>query len=324
MDANVSKTIERMNVLRKQYSQLGWGVVLLCVVPIPIVFMTPMICSLTNHADSTMPMSVVAFIIYMGAVIIGCKIMGPKQKEVSDELQRLYKGTFMNGILEQYFDDVYYRWQTGISQQQFFDTGIYKEDRITEYHSEDYLSGVYQGVPFKQSDVVVKKLKKVGSETRTISLFSGRLFEFDYSFKAVESVKIYPTLVVNDSDRFEIDKNNIIKMESENFNETFTVASANQEDAFYVITPPVMEQLIKLNNKYKKTTMNDGSAANIEGLYRTIALHFKQNKLYVAINNMNSFDTNFLKEINYEEEQEKIKKHIQVIIDIMEILKLID
>lgn len=322
METNTNITIERMNQLRKQYSRLGWGAILLCVVPIFIIFSIPTICLFLHYDNFAMPM-VVTFVVYMIAVAIGCKTMGKKQKEVHDELKRLYKETFMNGVLENYFDNVHYSWKTGISQQHFFDTGIFKEERICEYHSEDYLSGTYQGIPFKQADVVVERKIDHGDDTKTISLFSGRLFEFDYSFKPVQSVKIFPTLTVKDPYRFEIDRNDIIQMESTAFNDIFTVAAVNQEDAFYVITPQVMEQLIELYNKYKKTEIGDGNATNIAGLYRTIALHFKQNKLYVAISKMDSFDTNLLKEIDYQEEQEKIRKHIQVIIDIMEILKLI-
>lgn len=320
MEKHIYEVVDRMNTLRKQSNQMGCGVALLFFVPLPFIMIVPSLLFQNENDMNRTMITVVLFFVYMIVFAIGAKIMGTSQKNKLGELKRLYKETFMNGVLEEFFEDVDYRWQTGISQQQFFATDIFQECRVSSYHSEDYLSGTYKGVPFKQADIEVKRKEK----DTTVTTFSGRLFEFDYSFKQVQSVKVMPELEAEALNRFQINRQNIVKMENMEFNKIFAVASADPQEAFYVLTPQVMERLITLYNRYRKSELDDGSRNNIQGIYRTIALHFKQDKLYVAIDHMDSFDSNFLKDIDYLTEKEKIRKHIQVIIDIIEMLKLIN
>lgn len=324
METNIYEVVGRMNALRKQSNGLGCGMALLFFVPIPFIFLLSMILPSDDGGASRSLIIAGVFLVYMIIVVIGTTIAGRIQKNNQKELKRLYKETFMKGILEEYFEDVDYRWETGISQYQFFDTGIFEEYKISSYHSEDYLSGVYKGVSFKQVDVEFTRRETTGDHPKDVTVFSGRLFEFDDSFKQVQSVKVMPEIEVRAENRFQIERQDIVKMENMEFNKVFAVASASPQEAFYVLTPQVMERLLDIHNRYKKSELDDGSRNNIEGLYRTIAFHFKQDKLYVVIDHMDSFDSNFLKEIDYPTEKEKIRKHIQVIIDVIEMLKLIN
>lgn len=324
METNIYEVVGRMNALRKQSNGLGCGMALLFFVPIPFIFLLSMILPSDDGGASRSLIIAWVFLVYMIIVVIGTTIAGRIQKNNQKELKRLYKETFMKGILEEYFEDVDYRWETGISQYQFFDTGIFEEYKISSYHSEDYLSGVYKGVSFKQADVEFTRRETTGDHPKDVTVFSGRLFEFDDSFKQVQSVKVMPEIEVRAENRFQIERQDIVKMENMEFNKVFAVASASPQEAFYVLTPQVMERLLDIHNRYKKSELDDGSRNNIEGLYRTIAFHFKQDKLYVVIDHMDSFDSNFLKEIDYPTEKEKIRKHIQVIIDVIEMLKLIN
>lgn len=324
METNIYEVVGRMNALRKQSNGLGCGMALSFFVPIPFIFLLAIILPSDDGGASRSLIIAGVFLVYMIIVVIGTTIAGRIQKNNQKELKRLYKETFMKGILEEYFEDVDYRWETGISQYQFFDTGIFEEYKISSYHSEDYLSGVYKGVSFKQVDVEFTRRETTGDHPKDVTVFSGRLFEFDYSFKQVQSVKVVPEIEVRAENRFQIEHQDIVKMENMEFNKVFAVASASPQEAFYVLTPQVMERLLDIHNRYKKSELDDGSRNNIEGLYRTIAFHFKQDKLYVVIDHMDSFDSNFLKEIDYPTEKEKIRKHIQVIIDVIEMLKLIN
>ncbi|MBO4998604.1 MAG: DUF3137 domain-containing protein [Lachnospira sp.] len=324
METHIYEVVGRMNALRKQSNGLGCGMALLFFVPIPFIFLLSMILPSDDGGASRSLIIAGVFLVYMIIVVIGTTIAGRIQKNNQKELKRLYKETFMKGILEEYFEDVDYRWETGISQYQFFDTGIFEEYKISSYHSEDYLSGVYKGVSFKQVDVEFTRRETTGDHPKDVTVFSGRLFEFDDSFKQVQSVKVVPEIEVRAENRFQIERQDIVKMENMEFNKVFAVASASPQEAFYVLTPQVMERLMDIHNRYKKSELDDGSRNNIEGLYRTIAFHFKQDKLYVVIDHMDSFDSNFLKEVDYPTEKEKIRKHIQVIIDVIEMLKLIN
>ena len=316
METHIYEVVDRMNTLRKQSNQMGYWVVLIFFAPLLLIMMVSSL--IQNKTNGSMVMAVLYFA-YIVILVAGIKNIDTMKKRKLEELKRLYKETFMNGVLEEFFENVDYRWETGISQQQFFNTGIFQQYREITYRSEDYLSGVYKGVPFKQADVKIKSTEKDKS-----NFFFGRLFEFDYSFKQVQSVRIVPKAEVVVSNRFEINRQNIVQMENMEFNKIFTVASVSAEEAFYALTPQVMERLMTIYNRYRRSEHNDGNRSGATGQYRAIAFHFKQDKLYVAIDHMDSFDSNFLKEVDYPTEKEKIRKHIQVIIDIIEMLKLIN
>lgn len=329
MGTGIHEVVERMNKLRKQANMMGYGVLLICFVPLPFIFIIPILMSLGGEGQGSFGVSVsLLFIIYMVVVVVGTKLMGGSQKKMLEEFKRLYKETFLSNVFEEFFDNVDYRWNIGMSRQKFMEAEFYSEYKLSEFHSEDLLRGTYKGIHFEQSDAVLRTKR----DDTTITLFSGRMIMIDYPLKSVQSVKLIPKVnkeldvdiqLFPDVSRAGTIHHPVV-MENVEFNSTYMVDAVDSHDAFYILTPQVMEQIVAIWNKYRKSSMNDGSRANVEGIPRLIAFHFKQDKLYVVIDHMDSFDTNMLKEVDYSTEKEKIRQHIQVIIDIIEMLKLIN
>ena len=95
-----------------------------------------------------------------------------------------------------------------------------------------------------------------------------------------------------------------VEMEDVNFNKRFVVRSTSPHDAFYVLTPQMMQRLTYLEQTYGRITM-----VIVNG------------KLYIGIDNrMDSFDPQYMKPIEYLREKERMLADVKVIEDLIQIL----
>lgn len=234
------------------------------------------------------------------AIIVCMILMSGKTNKYINRHKELYKETFVNSLLKTMLDDVYYDWRAGFSEMDVMGFGIVKMGN--RYHSEDYLKGSYNGVKFRQADVTIRHETGSGDDKQVTTYFSGRMFEFSFDGKSVRNVKVF-SKIYNSWLNLASDK---VEMENVAFNNQFKVYSLDPLDAFYVLTPHMMERIKRLQTQYPN-----------------IGFRFGENKLCVGINGGDSFDNDYTKPINYPEEQARMKKDIQVIIDIIEMIGLI-
>lgn len=226
-----------------------------------------------------------------------------KAKESEKQFQYVYKEMFAKSILQELFGDVTCDWNIGYSELAVDKIGLVQKGN--RFSSEDYIRGQYDGVPFEQSDVVIKQVVRSGKHTRTYTYFEGRMFSFDLPRNDIGSVVIFSKsfLYQGNCNRMRHEK---IDMESQEFNKNFKVKSINPHDAFYVLTPQIMECIEQLYRKYGN-----------------VAMRFIGGKLHVAINiKGNAFNGNYRKPIVYVEEKNKIMQDSNVIIDIVKTLKM--
>ena len=136
------------------------------------------------------------------------------------------------------------------------------------------------------------------------------IFDFNKEFKA--NVQVSQKGFGNSKvKRFFGKKEEIFKkvsMESESFNKKFNVFAQNEHDAFYIITPSLMERIERLdeNNKGK------------------LLLCFIDNRLHIGIyDGKDSFEPgSVFKEIHEQEAIEKISNEIKVITQFVDELNL--
>lgn len=128
------------------------------------------------------------------------------------------------------------------------------------------------------------------------------MFEFDFSSKVVANVKVFSKSYLSYLNL----AGEEVEMEDVDFNKRFHVFSLNALEAFYILTPQMMEKLTAINRHYPN-----------------IAFRFAPGKLYVGIVTNDSFDVGVTKKLSYPEEHARIKKDVQVIIDIIEMINLI-
>lgn len=261
---------------------------------------------------SLLGISIVALVIEM--IVCACYVK-PTGETAMRELRSIYKDTFLNGMFGEFFEDACYEGWWGFSEIEVMEMSLYKLGN--KFESEDKLSGQYRGVWFKQSDVHIWEHVTTGDDDRDIDYFEGRMFVFDTPLKNIESVKIFNRLSFDDKNdhRLRLEEENRVSMESMEFNDRFSVYAKKAHDAFYVLTPDMMERITEIYYKYCK--MPDGKM-------RDMSLHFRDDKLYCALETYgNAFDPGTYP-ISYPEEKAKLKKDIQVIMDIIESLDLVD
>lgn len=212
----------------------------------------------------------------------------------------LYKETFVVSVLKTMLDDVKYDCNDGFTEFDIMQSGLIKIGN--QLSSEDYLSGSYKGVKFRQADVDSINETWNGEEKETVTYFSGRLIEFEYPLKLTSSVKVlsnyFTTYLSLPSE--------IIDMEDVEFNDEFNVYALDAHEAFYILTPPLIEKL-----KYIKKYCN------------IFAFNFAQGKIYFALQNKKVFEIEYKDSISYVDEQDRMKQDVQTIIDAVNMLGLI-
>lgn len=240
----------------------------------------------------------------MFGVVIGIALAGFKTNKERNEFKRIYKENFVVGALKEILGNVTYDPMHGFSEHDVARTGVIQMGN--RFSSEDFIEGYWDGVHFRQSDVVVKRVVRSGKHTHTYIHFSGRLFEFDCPLDGNVSTLLF-------SKNYQYPGHGLglryekIKMENEAFNKRFKIKAARDIDAFYILTPHMMECVDNILVKAK-----------------SVGLHFANNKLYLGINygGKGAFDANMSRPLVYANEIAKIKADTQVIIDIVKTLKL--
>lgn len=239
-------------------------------------------------------------------VIVGMVMvyMGISSSKVRREFKELYKNSFVKTVLGEFFENPVYLWDKGFDKEAVKSFGISLMGNT--YSSEDYLAGEYKGVKFQQADVSIKQVTHSGKHTSTTIYFIGRMFVFQFPKNDLLPVQVF-------SDRFSYRgkpvegwKMNKIKMEGVDFNKRFDVKAAREHDAFYVLTPQMMERLTFLEQRFGE-----------------VAFNFSGNVLYMGYKcDMNAFDANMSRPIDYSAEKDKIRGDIQVILDIIDTMEL--
>lgn len=243
----------------------------------------------------------------LSMIIIIIIYSGQKNKYVS-----LYKETFVLKALQSAFNNLIYKQDRGISRDTIRNTGmINMGDR---YSSNDYISGNYKGVNFIQSDIhIEEKIETTDSDghrtTTYITLFMGRwmIFDFNKTFKANVQVCQKGFWNAKRGNWYDNIKYKKVEMEDEAFNKNFSTFAQNEHDAFYILTPSLMEKIKKLSN-------------DIRG---SLLFCFIDNKLHIGINNNeDSFECSIFKKIDVEKIMNDITEDIKLITDFIDELSL--
>lgn len=194
-------------------------------------------------------------------------ISGPKKSYVDN-----FKNYFVKRTLEKIFTDLQYNPDRGIPEDVISGTGMmYTGDRYT---TNDLILGKYKNINFMQSDVhIEEEHESTDSDGHTttyyVTIFQGRwmIFDFNKTFKANVEVCEKGFSGNQANTLFGKSKYQKVKMESEEFNKKFRVYAQDPHDAFFIITPSLIEKIKRLE------------AANKGKLF----LGFCNNQLHVGI-----------------------------------------
>lgn len=215
-----------------------------------------------------------------------------------------FKNFFVKSALTKLFTNLTYEPENGIDRSIIANTQMMNMgDRYT---SNDYISGKYKNIGFTQADVHIEEKRETrdsdgNRNTYWVTLFKGRwmIFDFNKTFKA--NVQVCQKFFGNNKvgGLFSTQKYQKVKMESAIFNKAFKVYAQNEHDAFYILTPSLMEKIQKLDQKNKGKLL----------------LCFIDNKLHVGIyDNKDSFEHGSVwVKINQEKTTQSIASDIEKI-----------
>lgn len=253
---------ERVNMEKKQY-EIGI-IISLSITAIAFITFLPV-----GVSSNGLPIFNMLF--FIGGAV-GSMYCSGKIKKISNE----FKSKYVSPELEKVFPNSEYFYDNGFTETEVVSSGLLqKEDR---FYSEDMIIGEFDGVKFCSSDLHLQDVRSTGKSSSTVTVFKGRFYEFDFNKPFRHNL-----LILQQNQYRPFSGFNKVKMESIHFNSELKVYAKNEHEAFYILTPQFMEKLIELDRKY-----ND-----------KISFSFKNNKLYIAIDNRrDNFDIQAFKRVD--------------------------
>lgn len=163
-------------------------------------------------------------------------------------LSAFYKKEVVTEIIRAFCPGATFSPERGISESVFENCGLFASpDR---YHAEDLIQGCLGKTSFSCSEVHAEERRtqatKNGVRHYWVDIFRGFLFiaDFHKDFQG--------ETVIRRNSLFKIGMGaSRVKMENPDFEKVFDVFSSNQVEARYLITPSMMERMLKLDSIFK-------------------------------------------------------------------------
>ena len=238
-----------------------------------------------------------------------------KIKAVSQQVKIFnseFKNVFVLSALSKIFTNLKYEPDKGLSRDIILNTKMLQMGDT--YSSNDYFEAEYKNVKVKHADIDIERKIEVTSSDQSTStyyftVFKGKWMVFDFNKKFNSNIQVSQKGFKNSkiSNVGEVNRYKKIKVEDSEFNKMFKIYAQNENDAFCVLTPTLIEKIKKLTK-------------NIEG---KILLCFIDNELHVGLSNKkDSFENSVYKKIDENKINNEISKDIKVITNFIDELIL--
>lgn len=214
-----------------------------------------------------------------------------------------FKNKFLKELIQDVFPEANYHPKGGIDINKVYSCNFLK--RADRYHTEDLIQGKFDDVEFETCDLKLEerhvRRTKNGTQVYYVTYFLGRFFEFDFpkEFKG--------QVITTEESLFTLFSGlKRIQLESVDYNKKFKTYTSNEHNAYYILTPHLMEAILELEKN------NPGR----------ISISFFGNRLSIAINNSkNTFELNLFKPVD-ERIFNELERDLLVIKNIVTELKL--
>lgn len=188
------------------------------------------------------PMVVAGLLIAIVAGAIRNSSKKSLKKQISDNL--------VQSALEDVFDNVVYEPFGKMPSSRIGEAGIMIPESFDGSEGSDYIKASYKGLPVEMSDITLTETTEFYNEDSNMyeqnekPVFKGQWLICDFGKELVADVRL--------ATRTRMDralKKATIATENEEFNRRFTVCSDNEQEAFYILTPHMMEYIIGMADK---------------------------------------------------------------------------
>lgn len=207
------------------------------------------------------------FLLQLGGAVF-CLIQSAKKGK---EYKNYYKQTYITRLIHDIMPDAEYLPNSGFPSEMVAKTGMMTMGNI--YHSEDYIRGTYNGVFFERADMcIADETTDSDGNTSTTTYLKGRwmVFPSNKDFEAdLQIIQKGFSYAKKKKGLFtkKVERRHVIQTEDEDFNKRFTCLCQNDAEAFYLLTPAMMESL--------KQMCSDGRGKFMVG--------FTGNRIHVAV-----------------------------------------
>ncbi len=192
------------------------------------------------------------FLIGIGICVIGLVLLIITAATLNKEYRQKYKQTLVNRVAKEYFEEYKYEPDKGFSRDYLRNMNIMMFG--SDYKSEDLLTAVYDGVMFRRADVYIADTTtdSQGNST-TYVYFRGQWIEFEPNKDFSSDLQIIQKGFNFTNKRKGLfvkkaDKRHVIETEDTAFNSRFECLCQNDSEAFYLLTPSLMQSLMKLTS----------------------------------------------------------------------------
>lgn len=146
----------------------------------------------------------------------------------------------------------------GIGRNRFASFELFPD--FDRFSSEDKLTGKIGQTKFTAAEVHIEKKHKDKDSTYYTTIFRGVVFIADFNKELSSRTVVLPDvaercfgkLFGNFLQKMNFGKGSLVKLENLEFEKIFAVYSHDQIEARYILTPKMMEQLVKLRNEGRK------------------------------------------------------------------------
>ena len=265
------------------------------------------ISRVSSFLDVFFYISIVMLFMIFYAIILAFFITNKEAKAY----KLAYKTYFVEKSLRQTFTDIHYDHEAGLERDALIDTQMINVG--DSYTSNDYFTGKYKDVTFAQADAHIQVKRSDGEgNTSYITIFKGRfmIFEFPkkFNFRLEVVEKGFRAARLPGEDAKTGRKIKRIELESDEFNRSFKTYAEDDFEAFYLLGPDFINNILDLNHEYEASFM----------------LGFLDNRLLIGLNDgKDAFEApGVFKELDEAVETEKVTKDIRLITNFIDKLKL--
>lgn len=145
-----------------------------------------------------------------------------------------------------YFQNLSYQPKGGMSFNEIRDGGVVACGEAKYYHTEDLLTGRYGEIEFRYCDVETKYLARRGKKREVRTIFEGQVIRFatfNQTKWSFGHLQIFEKEFLSDLKGWTAPHK--IETENEAFNKRFQVFAADPHNAFYILTPRMLEQITR-------------------------------------------------------------------------------
>ena len=212
--------------------------------------------------------------------------------------KKSYKKTFKENIVKKIVNIInstwYYSPEGMISSTQYYASSLF-DKKVDKYEGDDLVIGQIKKTEFCLSELHTQSRYK----NYYYTIFKGLFAHIDFNKEIKGKTFVFPEQTIFNKPiqnfNFFRSKGQLIKLENPEFEKLFIVYGTSQIEARYILTPAIMEAMVKIRKKYKTNI-----SFSFIGNYVYIALSIKEDlfeprifKSGISFNDVEQMDDQF-------------------------------